>query len=226
MQSIISGSEELRHHCRRCKVKLATPVSNPLEAFCTKGCFRYFYKSKCILCDGTKSRTGLTCTRPACQSELRSKRRYGTLGKYAQKGRREVPGVAKPNPKVWHLSALGAALLQLVGYIVRHVPRPSLVAASIRGVMCLRGPLTLISIWFLYKLRRFVISSTAAVKYKRHQTGADGQGENDAQCHRKITRHRNVVIGTDPTEIANDAGGDQECQQQRDDSPCAEVAVA
>ena len=137
MQSIISGSEELRHHCRRCKVKLATPVSNPLEAFCTKGCFRYFYKSKCILCDGTKSRTGLTCTRPACQSELRSKRRYGTLGKYAQKGRREVPGVAKPNPKVWHLSALGAALLQLVGYIVRHVPRPSLVAASIRGVMCL-----------------------------------------------------------------------------------------
>ena len=31
-------------------------------------------------------------------------------------------------------------------------------------VLLLRGSLTLISIWFLYKLRRFVISSTAAVK--------------------------------------------------------------
>jgi hypothetical protein len=41
----------------------------------------------------------------------------------------------KVEKKVWHLSALRAALLQLVGYIVRYVPRPPLVA-SIRGVMC------------------------------------------------------------------------------------------
>ena len=75
-------------------------------------------------------------------------------------------GLQKVEKKVWHVSALGAALPQLVGYIVRHVPRPPLVAASIRGscVLLLRGPFTLISIWFLYKLRRFVISSTAAVK--------------------------------------------------------------
>jgi hypothetical protein len=45
-------------------------------------------------------------------------------------------GLQKVEKKVRHLSTLGAALAQLVGYIVRYVPRPPLVAASIRGVMC------------------------------------------------------------------------------------------
>ena len=78
--------EELRHHCRRCRVKLPAPVSHPLDSFCTKGCFGYFFKAKCILCEGTKSVAGLACTRPKCQSGLRSKRRYGVLGKYAKRG--------------------------------------------------------------------------------------------------------------------------------------------
>lgn len=74
-------SEDLRHHCRRCRAKLTAPVSNPLEGFCCRGCFGYFYKGKCIICEGTKSGRGLACTRPKCQTELRAKKRYGTMGR-------------------------------------------------------------------------------------------------------------------------------------------------
>jgi hypothetical protein len=39
-------------------------------------------------------------------------------------------GLQKVEKKGWHLSALGAALPQLVGYIVGDVPRPSFVAVE------------------------------------------------------------------------------------------------
>jgi hypothetical protein len=77
-------SSELRHHCRRCRTKLAQPVSNPLSAFCCKGCFRITYTSRCIVCDGTKSGKGLACTRPKCKTELASMKRFGTRGKYVE----------------------------------------------------------------------------------------------------------------------------------------------
>ena len=41
-----------------------------------------------------------------------------------------IMGLQKVEKKGWHLSALGAALPQLVGYIVGDVPRPSFVAVE------------------------------------------------------------------------------------------------
>jgi hypothetical protein len=37
--------EKVRHYCRnpRCRSKLAAPVSNPREAFCTRGCYNTWY---------------------------------------------------------------------------------------------------------------------------------------------------------------------------------------
>jgi hypothetical protein len=79
-------TEELRHHCRRCRIKLTAPVSNPLDAFCTRGCFRIHFQYKCLICERKKSGKGLACNHPKCRSELASKKRYSTRGKYVEKG--------------------------------------------------------------------------------------------------------------------------------------------
>jgi hypothetical protein len=79
-------SEELRHQCRRCRIKLSAPVSNPLDAFCCRGCFRYYFQSKCLICERQKSGGGLACNHPKCRTELAAKRRYSTRGKYVETG--------------------------------------------------------------------------------------------------------------------------------------------
>jgi hypothetical protein len=42
-----------RHYCRnpRCRTKLRTPVENEHHAFCAKGCFESFYRSRCRVCE-------------------------------------------------------------------------------------------------------------------------------------------------------------------------------
>lgn len=72
---------EAKHHCRRCRSKLPAPASNPLDAFCCKGCVRIYYQAKCVVCEQLKSGRGLACHHPRCQSELAAKKRYGTLGR-------------------------------------------------------------------------------------------------------------------------------------------------
>ncbi|MGY3277468.1 hypothetical protein ACVJ5M_005065 [Bradyrhizobium sp. S3.7.6] len=69
-----------KHHCRRCRVKLSAPASNPLNAFCTKGCARIHYVAKCVICEGRKSGRGLACSHPRCRSELAAKKRHQVLG--------------------------------------------------------------------------------------------------------------------------------------------------
>jgi hypothetical protein len=81
--------EALRHQCRRCREKLKTPVSNSLEAFCCKGCFRYYFAKKCLICEREKAGKGVACNHPKCRAELASKKRYGTRGKYVEK---RIPG--------------------------------------------------------------------------------------------------------------------------------------
>ncbi len=46
--------EELRHFCRnpRCRSKLPAPVSNLREAFCTRGCYLGFHRTRCLVCEG------------------------------------------------------------------------------------------------------------------------------------------------------------------------------
>jgi hypothetical protein len=79
-------SEELRHHCRRCRIKLSAPVGNPLDAFCCRGCFRLHFDGKCLICDGKKSGKGMACSLPKCRAEYAAKRRYSTRGKYLETG--------------------------------------------------------------------------------------------------------------------------------------------
>jgi hypothetical protein len=43
----------LRHRCRnpKCRAKLTRPVENEHHAFCTRGCHKSFYYSRCLVCE-------------------------------------------------------------------------------------------------------------------------------------------------------------------------------
>jgi hypothetical protein len=79
-------SAELRHHCRRCRIKLSAPVGNPLDAFCCRGCFRIHFQAICLICERKKSGRGMACNQPGCRAEYAAKRRYTTRGKYLERG--------------------------------------------------------------------------------------------------------------------------------------------
>jgi hypothetical protein len=48
-----ASKDELRHRCRnqRCRSKLRQPVENLHHAFCTRGCYESFYRSRCLVCE-------------------------------------------------------------------------------------------------------------------------------------------------------------------------------
>jgi hypothetical protein len=55
-------------------MKLPAPVSNPCEAFCTRGCYASFYLHRCLVCEGPLERTNDTqkvCRKSKCRSTFR-----------------------------------------------------------------------------------------------------------------------------------------------------------
>jgi hypothetical protein len=81
----------LRHYCRnpRCRSKLSDPVENTREAFCCKGCYRQFYRVRCLMCERTMDRkTGnqRLCSRRKCKNAFRTS---GGFGRYFE-GKRGV----------------------------------------------------------------------------------------------------------------------------------------
>jgi hypothetical protein len=64
----------LRHYCRKCRTKLAEPTDNPHRAFCCRGCFNQFHRSRCVVCEGKFRRRNerqRICIDVRCKSELR-----------------------------------------------------------------------------------------------------------------------------------------------------------
>jgi len=47
-----------RHYCRnpRCRSKLPAPVENHHHAFCARGCYESFYRSRCLVCEDPMQR--------------------------------------------------------------------------------------------------------------------------------------------------------------------------
>jgi hypothetical protein len=79
----------LRHYCRnhRCRSKLPDPVENTREAFCCRGCYRQFYRSRCLMCDRPMERkTGnqRLCGRRKCKNAFRAS---GWFGRYFEGSR-------------------------------------------------------------------------------------------------------------------------------------------
>jgi hypothetical protein len=67
----------MRKMCRnpRCGCKLPAPVSNPREAFCTRGCHSSFYRKRCLICEepmGRKTEHQLVCGKRKCRNALQA----------------------------------------------------------------------------------------------------------------------------------------------------------
>jgi hypothetical protein len=77
----------LRHRCRnpRCLGELVAPTFNRLEAFCCRGCFAAFFRSRCLVCEQILTRKNerqRTCRRPKCRSEFKRYRAQFSGGRY------------------------------------------------------------------------------------------------------------------------------------------------
>jgi hypothetical protein len=64
-----------RHRCRnvRCGAKLKTPTGNPHAAFCCRGRFDSFYRTRCRVCERPidhKTKRRLVCKRSECRHEF------------------------------------------------------------------------------------------------------------------------------------------------------------
>ena len=96
----------LRHRCRnpRCHSKLPEPVSNPREAFCTRGCYSQFYRKRCLVCEKAIEQpsrgTRLICEKAKCRNAWRASVGFGRyLASSSAESTQEVPeniGSAKP----------------------------------------------------------------------------------------------------------------------------------
>jgi hypothetical protein len=69
--------QTLRHYCRnpKCRMKLKAPVENPYRAFCTRGCYRQFYRKRCLVCEADmerKTENQRICGKRRCRSTLRA----------------------------------------------------------------------------------------------------------------------------------------------------------
>ena len=74
--------QDLRLKCRnpRCRMKLPAPVSNPREAFCTRGCHTAFYRSRCLVCEEPIERSRddqKICRKANCRSAWRARTGFG-----------------------------------------------------------------------------------------------------------------------------------------------------
>src|SRR5262249_30212045 len=79
----------LRHFCRHDRTKLAEPTDNPRRAFCCRGCFNSFYRSRCRVCESpSRRRTECqkTCIDRRCKAELR---RFPLVYSWPEKVQRE-----------------------------------------------------------------------------------------------------------------------------------------
>jgi hypothetical protein len=73
---------EVRHHCRnpKCHSKLKTPVANPREAFCARGCHMSFYRKRCLVCEEPmerKTENQKICGKRKCRSAFRARSDFG-----------------------------------------------------------------------------------------------------------------------------------------------------
>jgi hypothetical protein len=79
---------QLRHHCRRCRIKLKEPVENPRSAFCCRGCYRQFFAKRCLVCETEMERTAghqKLCGSAACRRGYRDIVAHQTEGKFGAK---------------------------------------------------------------------------------------------------------------------------------------------
>jgi hypothetical protein len=109
-----------RYYCRnpRCRAKLPNPVSNPREAFCTRGCHSQFYRKHCLVCEKVIEQPNRgqrkLCKKAACRSAWLANVGFGHFASAGAKPIQETPvpqsGTSAPKTgRGWHIVA-GPAL--------------------------------------------------------------------------------------------------------------------
>ena len=114
---------EVRHYCRspRCRSKLKTPVENPREAFCARGCHSAFYRKRCLVCEEPMERRTehqLICGKRLCRNALQGAQNFGRyhasssvidpLKTSIKSGVKS--GVRSNRPKLWTVVAAGTPI--------------------------------------------------------------------------------------------------------------------
>jgi hypothetical protein len=98
-----SVTSQIRHYCRnpRCAGKLKTPVGNPRDAFCCRGCERRFYGCRCRVCEqlfSRKTKRRQVCGRDQCRYQFKTHpdRFFGSRSITTQN--RKIAPDARTNP--------------------------------------------------------------------------------------------------------------------------------
>jgi hypothetical protein len=109
-----------RHYCRfpKCRSKLPKPVTSARDAFCTVGCVRGFFRSRCRICERQFERQNekeKTCGRRECRAAFRrdserfSGPRWGDAPFVVRPSKKPIkPGVKiapSEGPTVWQVIA-------------------------------------------------------------------------------------------------------------------------
>jgi hypothetical protein len=104
----------LRHQCRKCRTKLAEPTDNPRRAFCCRGCFGSFYRSRCVVCEEPirrKTEWQKTCISRECKAEVR---RFPATYSWPERPEKsktgDLPSDASRPPRSAHLKGVKSAL--------------------------------------------------------------------------------------------------------------------
>jgi hypothetical protein len=114
--------ENLRHRCRNCRAQLPKPVSNPREAFCSRGCRTGFYRTRCLICEEPIEQpprgTRIICNKARCRNTRRAgldSGRYPTSRTAEPLSERPVnkgpkAGIGDDRASSWRVIAAGAPI--------------------------------------------------------------------------------------------------------------------
>jgi hypothetical protein len=100
---------DLRHRCRnpKCRCKLPEPTSIQRNAFCCRGCFTSFYRSRCLVCEQPferKQESQLHCGKAKCRAALRRDRAhfFGTWGQTLREAEQTLEKPVNTGTKIAH----------------------------------------------------------------------------------------------------------------------------
>src|SRR5262245_8768349 len=105
------SNRQLRHFCRNknCRTKLAVPTDNHHKAFCSRDCYKRFYRLRCFACEKDLPKPKALCSGRDCRLDYRKFRHVYDFDQH--------PAKRKTDARSAHFTGLKSALAaSLTGY--------------------------------------------------------------------------------------------------------------
>jgi hypothetical protein len=101
-------TEALRHYCRNkdCRTKLEVPTDNHHRAFCSRDCYKRFYRLKCFVCEKDLPKPKALCSGRDCRIDYRKFRHTYDFG--------QSPAKRKTDARSAHFTGLKNPLARVV----------------------------------------------------------------------------------------------------------------